>query len=307
MGDPLGHMDETTIDRELGRGGALRDGFAGQRMVVVPRPTVRAALARPVTGRLVVTDAGFFPHAARHGRSRPHGAREHVLLVCTDGAGWCRTADGRFDVRPGDVVLVPAGTPHEYAAAEHDPWTLWWLHAAGRDADELAGAARAAAGGPISHLRDPAALASLVSQVIDALDDGTAGGLVRAAGAAWHALAHVVATGRRSPGPSPDPVERVVEHLRATTPHRTSVGSLAAMVGLSPSQLGARFRARVGTSPLQYQTGLRLARARELLDSTDLPVTAVAQACGYDDALYFSRRFARTHGVSPTAYRARGA
>lgn len=303
MGDSLAHMDETTVEGD----GALRDGFAGQRMVVVPRPTVRAALARPVTGRLVVTDAGFFPHAARHGRSRPHGAREHVLLVCTDGAGWCRTADGRFDVRPGDVVLVPAGTPHEYAAAEHDPWTLWWLHAAGRDADELAGAARAAAGGPISHLRDPAALASLVSQVIDALDDGTAGGLVRAAGAAWHALAHVVATGRRSPGPSPDPVERVVEHLRATTPHRTSVGSLAAMVGLSPSQLGARFRARVGTSPLQYQTGLRLARARELLDSTDLPVAAVAQACGYDDALYFSRRFARTHGVSPTAYRARGA
>ncbi|MFF2452855.1 helix-turn-helix domain-containing protein [Isoptericola sp. NPDC058082] len=303
-------MDETTTERgvatEVGGEGALRDGFAGQRMVVVPRPAVRAALARPVTARLVVTDAGFFPHAARHGRSRPDGAREHVLLVCTDGAGWCRTPDGRFDVRPGDVVLVPAGSSHEYAAAAHDPWTLWWLHATGRDADELATAARAAAGGPISHLRDAAPVASLVSQVIDGLDDGTAGGLVRAAGAAWHALAHVVATGRRSPGPSPDPVERVVEHLRSTTPHRTSVGSLAAMVGLSPSQLGARFRARVGTSPLQYQTGLRLARARELLDSTDLPVAAVAQACGYDDALYFSRRFARTHGVSPTAYRARG-
>ncbi|WP_079571454.1 AraC family transcriptional regulator [Krasilnikoviella flava] len=296
-------MDETTVEA----GGALREGFAGQRMVVVPRPTVRAALTRPVTGRLVVTDAGFFPHAARHGRWRPDGAREHVLLVCTDGSGWCRTPDGRFDVRPGDVVLVPAATPHEYAAHERAPWTLWWLHVAGRDADELAGAARDAAGGPVSHLRDPAAVASLVSQVIDALDDGTAGGLVRAAGAAWHALADVVATGRRSPGPAPDPVERAVEHLRATTPRRTSVTALAAMVGLSTSQLGALFRAQVGTSPLQYQTGLRLARARELLDATDLPVAAVAQACGYDDPLYFSRRFARTHGTSPTAYRSRGA
>ncbi|MFV2145619.1 AraC family transcriptional regulator [Isoptericola sp. G70] len=294
-------MDEPTVEA----GGGLREGFAGQRMVVVPRPEVRAALARPVTGRLVVTDAGFFPHAARHGRSRPDGAREHVLLVCTDGAGWCRTPDGRFDVGAGDVVLVPARTPHEYAAAQGAPWTLWWLHVTGPDADELAAAARQAAGGPVSHLRDPATVASLVSQVIDALDDGTAGGLVRAAGAAWHALAHVVATGRRSPGPAPDPVERAVEHLRATAPRRTSVGALAAMVGLSTSQLGALFRAQVGTSPLQYQTGLRLARARVLLDTTDLPVAAVARACGYDDPLYFSRRFARTHGMSPSAYRAR--
>ncbi|MCK0115980.1 AraC family transcriptional regulator [Isoptericola sp. S6320L] len=294
-------MDESTVDAL----GGLPEGFAGQRMVVVPRPTVRAARARPVTNRLVVTDAGFFPHAARHGRSRPDGAREHVLLVCTAGAGWCRTPDGRFDVRPGDVVLVPARTPHEYAADRADPWTLWWLHATGPDADELATAVGDAAGGPVSHLRDPATVASLVSQAIDALDDGTAGGLVRAAGAAWHALAHVVATGRRSPGPAPDPVERAVEHLRATAPRRTSVGALAAMVGLSTSQLGALFRAQVGTSPLQYQTGLRLARARELLDATDLPVAAVAQACGYDDPLYFSRRFTRTHGMSPSAYRGR--
>ncbi|MFI2102722.1 helix-turn-helix domain-containing protein [Isoptericola sp. NPDC019693] len=304
-------MDETTVGSDaatdLDGRGALRDGFAGQRMVVVPRPAVRAALARPVTGRLVVTDAGFFPHAARHGRSRPDGAREHVVLVCTDGAGWCRTPGGRSDVLPGDVVLVPAGAPHEYAAAERDPWTLWWFHATGPDADELARAARDAAGGPVSHLRDPATVASLVSQVIDALDDGTGGGLVRAAGAAWHALAHVVATGRRSPGPAPDPVERAVEHLRATAPRRTSVTALAAMVGLSTSQLGALFRAQVGTSPLQYQTRLRLARARELLDATELPVAAVAQACGYDDPLYFSRQFARTHGTSPSAYRARGA
>lgn len=294
-------MDESTV---IGPE-ALREGFAGQRMFVLARPVVRAALARPVTERLLVTDAGIFPHAARHGRARPAGAGQHILLVCTDGEGWCRTPDGRFPVQRGDAVVLPASVAHEYAASDDDPWTLWWFHVVGHDAAGLVQAAHQAAGGPVSHLRDPAGIASLVSQVIDALDAGTAGGLVSASGAAWNALAQVIATGRRHRGPSLGPVERAVEHLRATSPHRTSVDSLAAMVGLSPSQLSWLFRRQVGVAPLRYQSDLRMARARELLDSTSLSVAAVAQSCGYDDALYFSRQFTRTHGLSPSAYRER--
>ncbi|MFI7131418.1 helix-turn-helix domain-containing protein [Nonomuraea sp. NPDC050153] len=283
----------------------LPEGFAGGRMLVVPRPIVRKALGRPVTNRLLVTDCGCFLRAARHGSSRPDGAGQHILLVCTDGSGWCETGDGRFAVRRGDAVLLPAGMAHEYGASDPDPWTLWWFHAVGADAAELVDAARAAAGGIVTHLRDPAPVASLISQVIDGLDTGTTGGLVRAAGAAWNALAQVVATGRRPLGTSLSPVERAVEHLRATTPQRTSVESLAAMVGLSTSQLSALFREQLGISPLKYQTQLRMARARELLDHSGLTINAIARESGYDDALYFSRRFTGIHGLAPTAYRNR--
>ncbi|MDN3241476.1 AraC family transcriptional regulator [Glycomyces tritici] len=296
-------MDESLIaaDEE-----GIPEGFAGQRMLVVPRAAVDRALRHPLTGKLLVTDAGHFPHAARHGRSRPQGAAEHVLLVCTGGSGWCRTGGTRFPVSRGGVVLLPADRPHAYGAAEQDPWTLWWLHFTGADAADLVRTAHEAAGGPVTHLRDPAPVASLVSQVIDALDTGpTLAALVRGSGAAWHALAHVVATGRRAPGPQPSPLERAVAHLRATAPQRTSVAALASMVGLSPSHLSARFREHLGVSPLQYQVQLRMARARELLDGTDLPVTAVARETGFDDPMYFSRQFHHHHAMTPTAYRDR--
>lgn len=274
-------------------------------MLVAPRATVRASLSLPVTGRLTATEAGMFPHAARHGRSRSSGAEQHVLLVCTGGAGWCRTGTGSVPVGRGDAVLLLAGAPHEYGADPHDPWTLWWFHVLGADAAELVAAGHTAAGGPVTHLRDAAPVASLVSQVIDGLDTGTRSGALQASGAAFHALTLVVATGRRPPGAAPSPVERAVDHLRRTSPRRTSVASLAAMVGLSTSRLGALFREHVGVSPMTYQSDLRMARARELLGSTDLPVASVASACGYDDPLYFSRRFAQAHGTAPSAYRAR--
>jgi AraC-like DNA-binding protein len=297
-------MDETTISDA----DPISEGFAGQRMLVVPRRLVHQALQHPVTGKLLVTDAGWFPHAARHGRDRPRGAPEHLLLLCTGGNGWCRTREGRHAITPGGAALLPADQPHSYGAAAEDPWTLWWLHFTGADAADLMHAAHAAAGGPVTHLRDPAPVASLVSQVIDALDSGpTTAGFTRASGAAWHALAQVIANGRRGPGPSLSPLERAVEHLRSTAPQRTSVSALASMVGLSASQLSALFRRHLGVSPLRFQTRLRMAKARELLDGTTLPISTIAREVGYDDAMYFSRQFTQAHGTPPTAYRNRPA
>lgn len=299
---PLTHMDETPF----GPGEPLREGFAGQRMLVVPRPAVERALGHPVTGKLFVTDAGFFPHASRHGRQRPRGAAEHVLLVCTGGSGWCRTDGTAVPVGRGDAVLLRAREPYAYGTSGTDPWTLWWLHVTGSDSGDLVDAARDAAGGPVTHLRDAAPVASLVAQIVDALDDGmTTTAFVRSSGAAWHALAHITATGRRTPGPGLSPVERAADHLRTTAPRRTSTQELAAMVGLSPSQLNALFRRHLGASPLEYQTQLRMARARELLDSTTSSIASVARAAGYGDPLYFSRHFTGVHGMSPRAYRDR--
>ncbi|MDA1364338.1 AraC family transcriptional regulator [Glycomyces algeriensis] len=296
-------MDESMVAVDPG---AIPEGFAGQRMLVVPRLAVERALRHPVTGKLLVTDAGCFPHAARHGRSRPRGAPEHVFLVCTDGAGWCRIDGVHTAVARGGAVMIPAGRAHAYGASDADPWTLWWFHFTGADAADLVGAANAAASGHVTHLRDPAPVASLISQVIDALDSGpTVAGFTRATGAAWHALAHVIATGRRNPGTSLSPLERAVEHLRATSPQRTTVPALASMVGLSASQISALFREHLGVSPLQFQVQLRMSRARELLDGTELPIAAVARETGYGDPMYFSRQFTRIHDMTPTAYRSR--
>ena len=115
----------------------VRDGFPGQRLHVLPAPLITEALQRPPTTRLVITDAGYFPHAAMHGRVRRTGAGQTILIMCADGAGWCELAGVRHEVSAGQLLLIPAGAAHRYYAYSTDPWSIWWLHVTGADVVDL--------------------------------------------------------------------------------------------------------------------------------------------------------------------------
>lgn len=81
------------------------------------------------------------------------------------------------------------------------------------------------------------------------------------------------------------------------------VASLAKRAGLSPSRFHAVFRAALGMAPARWLQQRRLARARELLLGSDLPVQEVATRSGFGDPFHFSRLFKRVHGSSPQVYR----
>ncbi|HVX47536.1 MAG TPA: helix-turn-helix transcriptional regulator [Mycobacteriales bacterium] len=82
-----------------------------------------------------------------------------------------------------------------------------------------------------------------------------------------------------------------------------SVGELADAAGLSVGYLSRLVHRRLGVGPARAVELLRLGRAAGLLDRSNLPVAAVAAACGYEDAFHFSKRFHATYHVSPRAYR----
>ena len=93
--------------------------------------------------------------------------------------------------------------------------------------------------------------------------------------------------------------------LHENTAHPWTVAELAAKVGASRTSLAQRFAKLVGEPPMAYLTGLRLARAADLLRETDLTLEAVARQVGYGTAFALSTAFKRERGVSPQDYRAR--
>lgn len=211
---------------------------------------------------------------------------------------------------PGDLLILPPERGYEYVKRDEGEMCYLWAHFTGYGVRELLDGCQLATG---RILR-----AGLWQELIDgfqavfepfvARDDFSE---LEAAGRLTAALARA---GRRAasqeasvPPPDSRALSASLDHLRLNYAQSTSVTELAEMEHLSASRFAALFKRHTGLSPQRYLLDTRLRNARTMLMQTDLSVKQIAQAVGYEDALYFSRLFRKRFGESPRAFRARGA
>ncbi|WP_245582004.1 AraC family transcriptional regulator [Phyllobacterium phragmitis] len=104
-------------------------------------------------------------------------------------------------------------------------------------------------------------------------------------------------------GLAPWAQRRCLELMRARLSEDISLDELAAEARLSPFHFARMFKQSVGVPPRVYLTRLRMEKACELLETTDLPVTEIAQEVGYSSNQVLARVFVKHQRMSPTDYR----
>ena len=272
------------------------------------------------------------------------GADRLILFhIVAHGSCWVAGPDGaRHWASEGDVIVLPYGDRHTIGGvAEADavpintlldplPWTNLPLlrHGGGGEAVELV------CGYLYSEdpLFDPA-MRALPPAFVVRLPEGAGAGWVRAS--ITYALEHAVpsnatanpittrlpelvlidvlrvhlasapAADRGWLAALRDPVLAPALSLLHTSPdHKWTVAELASAAAVSRSILDERFRQVLGRSPIRYLTEWRMHLAEELLATTELSVVVVARRVAYDSEEAFSRAFKRSHGLSPSHWRA---
>lgn len=83
------------------------------------------------------------------------------------------------------------------------------------------------------------------------------------------------------------------------------VAAMIVLSGLPARSLMRRFSAATGMTPLDYVRALRLEEAKQMLETGNLSIEAIADEVGYEDSSFFSRLFRRKVGLSPAQYRTR--
>jgi transcriptional regulator GlxA family with amidase domain len=101
------------------------------------------------------------------------------------------------------------------------------------------------------------------------------------------------------------PVRAALALIDGRLDERIRLEEIAHAAGMSPYYFARLFKRSIGLAPHQYVIRRRLERARQLLDTTRLPIAEVALAVGCASQSHFSALFHKTTGVTPLAYRLR--
>jgi AraC family transcriptional regulator len=104
-------------------------------------------------------------------------------------------------------------------------------------------------------------------------------------------------------GLAPWAKRRCLELMQERLSEDISLDELAAEAQLSPFHFARMFKESVGVPPRVHLTRLRLERACELLETTDLPVTEIAFEVGYSSNQVLARLFVKHRHVTPSDYR----
>jgi AraC-like DNA-binding protein len=104
-------------------------------------------------------------------------------------------------------------------------------------------------------------------------------------------------------GLSPSTLRRVRTHIDANLEADIDLKILARKAGLSRWYFARAFKQSVGMTAHCYLMQRRIARARELLAETDVPLAEIALETGFADQSHFSRRFREHLSISPSSFR----
>ncbi|RCW44332.1 response regulator transcription factor [Paenibacillus prosopidis] len=99
-------------------------------------------------------------------------------------------------------------------------------------------------------------------------------------------------------------VRRAKDYIRETYMEADmSLEAFANLMNVSPVYLSRIIKQELGTSFVGLVTQMRISKAIQLLNATDLPINEIAEKVGYDTQHYFSTAFKKAVGVSPIQYR----
>ena len=108
-----------------------------------------------------------------------------------------------------------------------------------------------------------------------------------------------------APADSGSDIERATRYLRQHSSKRLAIAGVCRALAVSERTLARRFKTSLGMSPLTYLQSQRIARARQLLESSTLALERIVEQCGYEDVSSFRKLFARQVGMTPREYRLR--
>lgn len=289
---------------------AKKEGFKGERSIIVPASIVQDLKTDSFGKDLHITHIGYYPQAYFHFRERKkEEVSQFILIYCIDGEGWFEINGKKELVKPHQFFILPKGKAHKYGSNRLKPWTIYWMHFDGEKAAFFAdGFDQPTNISPNLNSRIQERL-QLFEEIFNTLSKNLSmNNIYYSITSLFHFLGSMKFLGEYRDSVElitrkTDTIDEVIHYMHENIEHKLALDNLAGQAGLSTSHLSLLFHKKTSYSPLQYLNHLRIQKACQLLDFTDMKINQISPKVGFEDALYFTRIFKKNIGMSPKEYR----
>ena len=243
-------------------------------------------------------------------RGLQRGESPFVLLQHTiAGRGQLRYERRRFELGPGETMLLQFPHDNRYWLGRNDSWEFFWFCLNGREVLRVWREALALHG-PVVRLALSTVehLAGLCHSVLSSKVASAPRASAIAYEAAMCVAEELVARQPAIGQGLPAEIERVLSLCRVQLSDPTlNVEQLASAAGYSRYHFTRLFTTGVGVPPARYLMQVRMEQAIRQLRRGNVTVKQVAGRCGFRDANYFGKVFRRFFGINPRDFRRSGA
>ncbi len=98
-------------------------------------------------------------------------------------------------------------------------------------------------------------------------------------------------------------IKKTLSYIHANSHRKISLDKLAEVSGMSKYYLAREFHRITGYTVVSYINHFRCENAKRMLVENEMSIAAIARACGFPNASYFSRSFLSIVGILPSQYR----
>lgn len=223
-------------------------------------------------------------------------AFDSILISYIKKGSFSFITDGREETAcSGEIALVDCYKPHKYYTK--DGYEAYWLHICGANTYEIYKEIKQKIGCIIPSNTET--LAS-VKKIYSAIKENKQSDKAEISLMIYGLLVMLTAADKADEN---NPISLSVNYINENYSKNITVDEISKSAHLSSSQFSRNFKKHTGTSPYDYLLSVRLARAKELLKNTNLPISDIAYQTGFASDSNFIYFFRKNEGISPLKFR----
>ena len=257
---------------------------------------------------LHINNTGYYKDmiSKPYGTNRPNGLPDWQIIYVFSGKMEHHFADGSVSyLAPGDIIIYPPGVLQRYrCVAELTSYA--WVHFTGHAASELV---ESTGFSPLKifHTQVNSTAITYIHTMIEEIRRQKPCYEIKSVSVFLDYMSFLAREIKNESKKSAKytkllPALREIENN--PFPYKTNE-EYAALCGIDAYYFIHLFKEVTGLSPLKYATDLSMRKAGKLIVETDMDVGDISSSLGHDDPCYFSRKFRKFYGLTPSEYRKR--